>query len=260
MSLTFILLSLGSGLAAGVLSGLFGVGGGTLVVPMLMVQGAGIHQAVPLSLVYILFTSLSGSLIYWRQGLLEVRTVVLMSLSAILTIYAGVNLNQSFSQSQLAWLFAAFMALILSMFAWKERQKLAEVRPVATGRKRWLYVIFTGLLAGLIASLLGVGGGLIMVPLLILLCGEDLRQATGTSLAAVFLIAIIGLVQHTLFGQLASALGHFGINLLLMSAAGMAGAPLGVWLNRKLPDKLLRLGFISLCLTVMGYMIWKANG
>lgn len=261
MSISILLLALGSGLMAGVFAGLFGVGGGTLVVPMLMLQGAGIHQAVAMSLVYILFASFSGSVAYARQGLLEPGTVATMALSASLSVFAGVKLSGQLGQRHLALLFAAFIVLVLGMFAWKQKKGVKQLtgtlRPVSE-QKRRLSLVLTGLLAGLIASLLGVGGGLVMVPLLVLLCSIELKQATAISLAVVCLIALIGVLQHALFGQLYAGLEQLGLNLVLMSVAGMAGAPLGVRLNQKLPEVALRTGFIALCLSVMGYMLYSA--
>lgn len=259
MNLSTLLIALLSGLGAGVLSGIFGVGGGTLAVPMLMLQGAGIHQATALSLVYISFASFSGSLVYWLKKQLELKTVALLGLSASLTVFLGVKLSRLFSPQQLAWLFAGFMVLVLAMFGWKERsgyRRESEKAPLQGGQKL-AALIGTGLLAGLIASVLGVGGGLIMVPLLALLCGYELKQATCLSLAGVCLIAIIGVGQHALFGELFGGLQRLGLNLLVMSAAGMAGAPLGVSLNRQLPEKVLRTGFVILCLAVMAYMLLK---
>lgn len=278
------LLSCGGGLAAGILSGLFGVGGGTLVVPMLMLLGAGIHQAVGLSLVYIFFTSLSGSLAFRRQGLLDLAPVLVMSASSSLSIYFGIHLSLGMSPRQVAWLFAGFMVVVLSMFVLRKHMKpkvspavdpVAEaglIAEVQTGRldpaslpeskpaltpARWAAIAGTGMVAGMLASLLGVGGGLIMVPLLVLLAGFDLKRATGNSLASVCLISAIGLGQHILFGELLPALSQFALALGLMSIAGMCAAPMGVRLNQRLPEAWLQTGFISLCLGVMAYMSWQ---
>lgn len=258
MPLLTVCLALASGLGAGLLSGLFGIGGGALAVPMLMLQGAEIHQAAALSLVYIFWTSFSGSLVHGLQGRLEVAPVAILGCSASLSIFVGLRLAQGFSPAQLAGAFAGFMLLVLCLNLLRQRfRPTAEVVP-KTGWKRGLTLALTGLLAGLIASLLGVGGGVIMVPLLMLLGGHDLKAATALSLAGVCLIALIGASQHALWGHLLVDVRHFGLNLLLMSAAGMCAAPLGVQLNRRLPVAWLRGGFVTLCLVVMSYMLFKA--
>jgi uncharacterized membrane protein YfcA len=260
MSLLTITLTLFSGLAAGVLSGLFGVGGGTLIVPYLMLQSLSIHQAVALSLVYVFFTSLSGSYANWRRQMLDPPTIVLIALSASISIFAGVHLTHRLSQTQMAGIFAGFVLIVMASFLWRQKHPLnrsaAEADNAVQGWKRRTILLAIGLLAGLVSSLLGVGGGIILVPMLVLFCGQDIRQATCNSLGGVCLISLIGLIQHALFGQLLPGLARFGpAALLLMSLAGMLAAPLGVKLNRKLPEWSLQLGFLLLCLAVAGFML-----
>ena len=78
----------GAGISAGILSGLFGVGGGTLVVPLLLMLGIPIHHAVGMSLVYILFASASGSVKHYRLQNIHFQSVIYMCLAAFCTIWA----------------------------------------------------------------------------------------------------------------------------------------------------------------------------
>jgi uncharacterized membrane protein YfcA len=253
-------ISLTSGFAAGLLAGLFGVGGGTLVVPILMLLGASIHQATALSLIYIFFTSLSGSLSYWKQQQILTSLTLVLSGSAAVSALLGVHLGELIPASGIAWLFVIFMALVLLSFALKNQLRTRSQTLESPNQsyylssRRLLTGIATGLLAGLLASLLGVGGGLIMVPMLVLFCGLDLKQATGTSLASVCLIALVGVMEHGFVGQLIPGLQKLGLPLLLMCLSGIAAAPVGVRLNRSLPEKWLKLGFVVLCLAVMAFM------
>jgi hypothetical protein len=108
-------------------------------------------------------------------------------------------------------------------------------------------LILIGLLAGLFSALLGVGGGIVVVPLLILLARYEERPAMGTSLAAVGLIALVGAVSYGLHGELkpgaAAAVG--------LPAA--VGAALGTWLQQRLATRTLTLAFAVL---LAGVAVW----
>lgn len=251
---TWLIASCG-GLLAGVLAGLFGIGGGALIVPVLMLIGAKIHQATALSLFYIVFSSGSGSVSHWRAGNIRLDLIGVLALGASIAALFGVRLSLSLPRQGIAALFAGFMLLVLTMFALKHRLPVAAEAP--TGRKAWLAAVLIGALAGFLASLLGVGGGLVMVPLLVLFNGLDLKQATGTSLASVCLIGIASAAEHYAWGELSNSLRAFWAPLMLMSIAGIAGAPLGAELNRRSSERFLRVGFVALCLSIMTYMLWQ---
>ncbi len=107
-------------------------------------------------------------------------------------------------------------------------------------------LVAIGLLAGLFSALFGVGGGIVVVPLLILLARYDERPAMGTSLAAVGLIALVGAVSYGFHGELKpGAAAVVGVPAAL-------GAVLGAWLQQRLTSRMLSLGFAALlaCIAV----------
>ena len=109
----------------------------------------------------------------------------------------------------------------------------------------WLKYVFIGLLAGLLSGLFGVGGGTVIVPLLVLLCGFDQRRAAGTSLAAIVPTAIVGVVSYALAGSVS----WLAAPLLAVGAVG--GAQLGTWLLPRLPLRVLQWGFVGFLLVVV---------
>lgn len=261
-SMLILALIAGSGgLLAGVLAGLFGVGGGALIVPCLSLLGATLHQASSLSLVYIFFTSLSGVVTYWRQKQIDIPLSLAVSGGAAVSGLFGVQFAMSLPESLLAWLFVGFMIVILSSLFFKNRSQtnkpdLSKQPPTAF--KKIIFSILIGLLAGLLSTVLGVGGGIAIVPMLVLLCGLELKQATATSLASICLISITGTAEHMFMGELLPYLQQFGLAIFLMSLAGMFASPWGVKLNQKWPESRIRLGFVILCLLVIGFMLNKA--
>jgi len=248
------------GALAGILSGLFGVGGGVIIVPLLLMQGIPLQQAVGMSLIYILITSISGSLAHWRQQSMQVRAVLQMGGAAVLASFVGIWLTRQLSAAHHSWLFVAFMLLVLGLFAWRQRipSELTPVKNQKCLQYETLFILLAGLLAGLFASLFGVGGGFVMVPMLVLWTSMNLHQATATSLGAVFLIALGATLQHLFFGSLQAFEAAYFWPLLAMSLAGLVMAPLGAHLNRQSSEKLLNRGFILLTLLITLYLSYES--
>jgi uncharacterized protein len=109
-------------------------------------------------------------------------------------------------------------------------------------------LVLIGLVAGFFSALFGVGGGIVIVPLLVLLAAFPPREATGTSLAAIGVIALVGVVAYGLRGEV-----HFGYAALVGLPAA-AGAAVGATLQQRLPVRTLALGFAAL-LAVVGVVM-----
>lgn len=123
--------------------------------------------------------------------------------------------------------------------------------PAATGETSlgevmtvWVLATLIGLTAGLLSALLGVGGGLIMVPALVLFMGLDMHRAVGTSLGAMLPIVVVGLARHYGFGNVDLK------TALLVAAGGVAGAAAGAGLSDVLPALVLKRLFGGLILVV----------
>ena len=111
-------------------------------------------------------------------------------------------------------------------------------------RARRLELLAIGTAAGVSSGLFGVGGGLVMVPLLVLWLGYDERTATGTSLAAIIVISAVGAATQAFYGNL-----HFGEGLLV-GAPAVAGVLLGTWLQQRVSLRVIS-GLFALLLTAL---------
>ncbi len=109
---------------------------------------------------------------------------------------------------------------------------------------RWLKLTVTGTVAGLFSGLFGVGGGTVIVPLLVLWLGYDERTATGTSLAAIAVIAVMATIMQGAFGNVALGKG------LLVGLPAVAGVLVGTWLQQRVPADTLGLLFAMLLIAV----------
>lgn len=109
----------------------------------------------------------------------------------------------------------------------------------------WAKYVVIGLLAGLLSGLFGVGGGTVIVPLLLLLCGFDARLAAGTSLAAIVATSIVGVISYALVGSVS------WLAALLLALGAVVGAQLGTWLLPRLPLLVLQWGFVGFLVVVV---------
>ena len=183
------------GVAAGLLSGLFGVGGGTLIVPALVLW-LGIHQrlAAGISVTAILPTSVVGATTYAIQGNVDWIAALVLAVGVIGGAQVGSLLLHRLKLGVIQWSFLGFLVVIIVSlwFVVPSRDDTIEFSFLAiTG------LIITGFLTGVLSGLIGVGGGVVVVPALMIFFGSSDLIAKGTSL----LMMIPGSLSAT-FGNL----------------------------------------------------------
>lgn len=188
------LVWLAIGLLAGLLAGLFGVGGGTIIVPALvMFCGFDRRLASGTSLLSIVPTAIVGTITYGLGGYVSVLTAVILAVGTVIGAQVGAWLLHKLSQQALRWAFVVFLAVVAVqlMFTVPERGGSVEQTLAVT-----LGELALGLVVGTVSGLLGVGGGVIVVPAMILLFGYSDLVAKGTSLLAMIPTAISGTVGN----------------------------------------------------------------
>jgi uncharacterized membrane protein YfcA len=195
-----ILILLITGVIAGIMSGMFGIGGGAIIVPMLMLfLGFSQTAANGSSLAALMLpVGFFGVMEYYRSGKLEVRAALLLAAGIAFASWFGANIALAVPKEALKLGYALF----LLYYAWRsiaprlwyrEWQGLGEVvveekTKADTKSPRSLIIcFFIGLLAGVASGLFGIGGGLIIVPFLLNVLNYDQKLATGTSLGALLL-------------------------------------------------------------------------
>lgn len=190
----FFLLCIGVGLLAGLLSGLFGVGGGTVIVPLLvLLLGFDQRRAAGTSLAAIVPTASVGVISYAVGGDVAWIPALILAAGAVIGAQIGTWLLPKLSQTALRWSFVAFLlAVIVSLFFVIPSRDAELPLTWLTGPGLAVLGVITGILAGL----LGVGGGIIVVPALVLLFGTSDLIAKGTSLLMMIPTAISGTVGN----------------------------------------------------------------
>lgn len=121
----------------------------------------------------------------------------------------------------------------------------------ALGDGRWMRVLPIGMAAGLFSALFGVGGGIVMVPLLLLLLNYDAKVATATSLAAIIFTSVVGTIAHGALGNV-----HWD-KALLLGLPAVAGVIIGQTINRRISNRVLTIAF---AIFLMGIAVRVAVG
>lgn len=210
------------GLAAGLMSGMFGVGGGTVIVPLLvLLLGFDVRLAAGTSLGAIVLAASVGVVSYAASGSVDWIAGLILAAGSVVGAQIGTRLLPKVSRRALQLGFVAFLVIVIVGLFFIVPVRDAEVEMT------WFVVlglIALGLVTGIIAGLIGVGGGVIVVPFLMLVFGTSDLIARGTSLLMMIPTAISGTIGN---------LQNRNIDLLAAVTIGVAACTttaLGAWL------------------------------
>jgi uncharacterized protein len=242
------------GVVGGMLSGLVGVGGGIIFVPALLyVGGWNIQDAVAASLVIIIFSSLSGTIRNARTAdPVNWRVAGLLSLAVAPSALIGVLISRVSPEVVVK---VAFATLLIAL-AYPTARGGGEYESDRKGIPVPL-VFLAGILVGTLSGLVGVGGGVVMVPLMVLGMGLTTKRAVSTSLAVVMFTGVVGSAGYV-------ATGFRDVQDLLslppLIIGSVIGAPLGVRLRDWLPEGVVRIGFGVFMVIVALHLFAEALG
>jgi uncharacterized membrane protein YfcA len=264
----FIVMLVGLGTMTGFLAGMLGIGGGLLLVPFLMwvFSASGfpsrhvLHMAVATSLATILFTSISSIRAHHLRRAVRWDIVRWMASGAALGTFVGAQAASLIATRWLAILFASFMG-----YSGIEMMRKAHRAQVRIGGPLPSRPTLTGVGGGigLIASLIGAGGGFLTVPFLGWR-GVPVREAIGSSAAIGFGIAVGGLVGYVVAGRALVGMPPYTLGFIDLPAlaccagASVLMAPLGVRAAHTLKPSTLKIVFATLMIGLAASMAWKA--
>jgi uncharacterized protein len=245
------LILAGGGFVAGVLAGILGIGGGFIIVSLLIALNYPFPQAIATSSLVIIMSSSAGSFYNWRMGYLNLQRVIYLAIPAIIFAPLGGYLTGEIPEYILLIIFASFMLINIALIrlkksiAAKQHESTKKFNPI-TSR------VITGGLAGFLAGLLGIGGGVIMVPLQMLLLNEDIKTAVRTSLGVIVAATISACVFHIVKGNVLFVPG------LILGISGMVGSQAGTRLLPNMSNSLVSKFFSLFLVTMALFNFWKA--
>ncbi|WP_163269230.1 sulfite exporter TauE/SafE family protein [Chelativorans alearense] len=251
-ALTLIAILAATGAIAGVISGLLGVGGGIVIVPVLFFVFIGLdieeevrmHVAVGTSLATIIFTGFISARAHWRKGSVDTALLKSWGPAVAFGVVAGTILGGNVAGEVLTLVFAAVAALVAVNMAFKPAEGAARSMP-RTPLKEIL-----GTIIGLFSVMMGIGGGTLSVPILSFF-SYPIRLAVGTASAIGLIIAIPGTLGYAYFGWGMSDLPPLSVGyvnlagLLAIVPLSMLTAPLGARIAHAIPPMALRYCFAA---------------
>ena len=245
-----------AGVFVGVMSGLLGVGGGTIIVPIFRLAfGMSPLASTATSLFAIIPTSISGVVAHARAKTCVPKLGLALGVGGAVMSPMGVWL----ASVSPGWLVICVAAIVIGFSAFKMFKKAVKCAPTpragrgrgnaqgasakavpdrpVLSRKQYLQGACIGLIAGLASGYVGVGGGFIMVPLMLAVLDIPMSLASGTSLIAIMILAIPGVIEQGLLGNIEYLAG------IAIVVGSIPGALVGARLVRVVPERQLRFIF-----------------
>lgn len=252
------------GAAVGFFGGLFGIGGGTLLVPVLVFlfdaqhfpAGHALHMALGTSMATIMFTALSSLRKHHQHGAVEWGVVRGITPGILFGTALGAVFANAVSPRVLGVIFAFFVLAAALQILLDVRPKASRQLPGPAGMSA------TGVFTGWLSTLVSIGGGTVVIPFL-LWCNVPIRHAIGTSAAIGFPVAIGGTLGYFLTGAGVNGLPgpHLGFiflpAMLWTALASVMTAPLGAKAAHRLQVALLRKMFAVVLLMLAGKLLTK---
>jgi uncharacterized membrane protein YfcA len=259
-------LYLGFGSLAGILSGMFGIGGGVVIVPFLVWRfdregfpaESIMVMAVATSLATILLTSVSAVYAHHRRGAVDWAAVGGMAPGILAGAVAGSLIADVLPVPWFKLIFGAFLLYVAGRLAWESRSVSAHA--LSPGRR---LLAGAGLAIGAVSAILGIGGGTLSVPFLVR-CRYSIRQAVAISSACGFPIALAGTAAYIALGQGRAGLPAGSLGYVYLPAfagiipTSIAFAPVGAHLAHGLPSPRLRRLFALVVLALGCKLFWQA--
>jgi len=214
-----VLVLVAIGVVAGVLSGLFGVGGGVVVVPALMAfAGMDQRRASASSLVAIAPAAIVGAITYGLQGEVDWLAALTLAVGSVIGAQIGTRLLRALPTRVLPWIFVAFIAVVLTSLIVVVPTRGGDVH---FGVAQAIVLFALGLFSGILSGLVGVGGGVVIVPGLEVILGAGDLLAKGTSLLTMVPTSVSGTITNLRRGVVDLRVGlTVGITAAVLSPVG----------------------------------------
>jgi uncharacterized membrane protein YfcA len=268
-----IFIILGMGAAVGFLSGMFGVGGGFLITPLLIFYNIPPVVAVATGANQVVASSISGAITHFRRGTLDMKLGTVLLVGGLTGATVGIwvfSLLRSIGQLDLiiSLLYVVFLGTVGGLMLWESLRAMRRAarneppRPRRPGHHHWVHrlplkmrfkkskiflsvipIVALGFAIGILTSVMGVGGGFIMVPAMIYLLRIPTNVVVGTSLFQIIFV--------TAYTTIVQAATNFSVDIVLaffLMVAGVIGAQYGVRVGQRLRGEQLRalLGLLVL--------------
>ncbi|WOE70910.1 sulfite exporter TauE/SafE family protein [Hydrogenimonas thermophila] len=246
MEISLILI----GIVVGSLSGFFGIGGGTILVPTLILMGYDIKAAVGISVMQMVFSSLYGSWLNHRKGNLNLKDGLVIGFGGFVGALGSGWLVSSVPEIVLESMFVAVVLFALYRFFHTSANSLNEdIHTVPS------YILgIVGAFIGLFAISMGIGGSILLTPILVGFLHYPLKKAVSAGLFFVVFSSISGFISLSISGHIDY------IDGLVIGIASLLGVQIGIWIASKTGQKKHKNALIVLYVIILVLMLKKLFG
>ncbi|NJK79630.1 MAG: sulfite exporter TauE/SafE family protein [Chloroflexaceae bacterium] len=245
--MALLIIEIALGFSIGLVLGLLGGGGSILTVPALVyVVRLSPHAAITASLVIVGLNSLTGVWFHRSQGTLNWRVALIFGGVGMVTAYLAAGLSSMFPPTALMIAFAVLMMAVGILMIVRKPPREDEERTT----RGMPVIIASGAIVGVLTGFLGVGGGFLIVPALVMLVGLSVSQAVGTSLMVIAMNSLAGVLGH---------LGNTSLDIGLLAlfvGAGIAGTFIGTRLVKRLRSNQLQYGFAIFVIMLALFLLY----
>jgi uncharacterized protein len=224
---------------------MFGQGGGSVYSPLLILLGYSVLISTSTSLILNLITSMSAGYIFYRNKMIDFKTSFMFVPGIVVGAFAGGALSKFVNTTILLWLFVFFLVILgtrMVLSYWGEKEKIEGKPPIRLSASMHVLIVIFSFAVGIISGLLGVGGGILIVPFMTYILKYPTKSAAGSSHLIISFSALAGIIGH--------ATSH-RLDIPLIAATGVAvliGGNLGARFSLRVKPRMIKAG--------LGLIMW----
>jgi len=243
MDITLLLAAIFAFVIAFIFS-MFGQGRGSVYSPLLILLAYPILLSTSTSLVLNLITSVSAGYIFYRNRMIDFKTSLIFVPGISFGAFMGGALSESVNAAILLWLFVILLFGLGArmIYTYWERQKVRQEQPRSFSTAMYAFIATFGFVVGIVSGLLGVGGGIFIVPFMVYVCKYPTKFAAGASHLIISFSALSGIIGHAAVHSL---------DIPLITATGIAvliGGNVGARVSMRFKSEMIRAG--------LGLLMW----
>lgn len=231
------------GMGVGLLSGFFGIGGGTILVPSLLFLGYQIKDAIGISVVQMVFSSVYGSYLNRKNKTLDVPMGLVIGSGGFIGALSSGFIVSNIDDKMLEVIFLSFAIFALTRLFFKTKQGVAQKKVNRA------ILFFIGLILGVLGMIIGVGGSILLVPILVGFLHVDLKKAISAGLFFVVFSSISGLISHSLSREIDFYSGA------VIGLASLIGVYVGIHLKDRVDTARQKKLLVGFYLLIVIYLI-----
>lgn len=242
------------GLLSGIAAGSFGIGGGIIIVPTMMFLGLPITHAIAMSIMQMIFSSIFGSYINYKKRNFDLKDGIFIGIGGLIgASFSGILLSV-LSDVVINALFLSLNLVAFYRFAFKIKPQVSATPPNLTTLKKNVILICAGMVTGVFAISLGIGGGLLISPILAYYLGYDSKKVVPLSLFFVIFSSVSGTASLYRAGVLSAEAMQGGLSIGLASLVGVA---VGIYIVGKVSSAFHRNALICIYIYAICLMSYK---